>query len=183
VLYTWSTQLKIILPGAKLEILIVVVLVKKFAASYRTWKFNLCTQKTPPPPQCLILSQLTLVHTLASCLFKIRLSVVVSSVTGAFFFSVDWQIFCTHFSSSQVRLHANLAQLECFAMVVNYQVTTCVIVSILLVGSLCSVQIFLSMLCCVTHTTFRTDVHYHLSLTLIKFAWKRNVDGQTRPSR
>jgi hypothetical protein len=100
-----------------------------------------------------------------------------------FFFLVCWQILCTHFSSSQVTLHADLAQLECIAMVINYEVTTCVIVSILLVGFFCSVQIFLSMLCCVTPTAFRTDVHYHLSLTLIKFAWKGNVDGQTRPPR
>lgn len=143
----------------------------------------ICALKTPPlPPQCLILSQLTPVHTLAPCLLKIRLSVIVSSVPGVFFFPpVCWQIFCTHFSSSQVALRADLAQVECIAMVINYEVTTCVIVSILLVGSFCAVQIFLCMLCCFTPTAFRTDVHYHLSLTLIKFAWKGNVDGQTRP--
>jgi hypothetical protein len=88
-----------------------------------------------------------------------------------------------HFSASQVTLHADLAQLESIAMVISYEVTACAIISILLLGSLCSVQIFLSMLCCVTPTTFRTDVHYHLSLTVFKFAWKGNMDGQTRRHR
>ena len=67
---------------------------------------------------CLILSHLTLVHTLAPCLLKILLSVIFSSVSGGGG-SPPPQIFCTHFSSSQVTLHADLAQLECIAMVLN----------------------------------------------------------------
>jgi hypothetical protein len=97
--------------------------------------------------------------------------------------AVFWLIFRTHFTSSPVMFHAELVQLECIAVVVNYEVTDFVIVSILLVGTfLFGANISLDVVLDHPHT-FRTDIQYHLSLKLVTFVCRRNMwtDGHDLP--